>query len=184
MSKIIIPSVILTIDIHGFRNITFVVTNMDGTILALSSVSKLFATNYEIRKKCVETADILIRNYKVDTIIMEDNQLFIDKIDRFPDPYVMRNIVLGFGVKTAIEDKFLETVDYILEYPEHDWRTKVLSPAVKYSIDLYKSHVKIKDISEDFMKIIDDGNYYKAVCLSECVNYKSLRKEKYLVDYI
>ena len=182
--KAIFPGVILTIDIHAFRNITFVVTDLDGTIIALSAIDKLFLPGYNVRKRCVETADILIKNHHVDTIIMEDNQLFIDKIDRFPDPYVMRNIVLGFGIKTAIEDRYLESMRYIFEFPEHDWRTKILNPAVKYSIDLYKAHVKQReDLSEDFMKIIDDGNYYRAICLSESARYSSLMKEKYLVDY-
>ena len=184
MPKAIFPGVILTIDIHAFRNITFVVTDIDGTILAVSAIDKLFMTGYNVRKRCVETAEILINNHHVDTIIMEANQLFIDKIDRYPDPLVMRNVLMGYGIKTAIEDKFLESMRYLFEFPEHDWRTKVLNPAVKYSIDLYKTHVKQReDLNEAFLKVIDEGNYYKAICLSESARYSSLMKEKYLVDY-
>ena len=100
---------------------------------------------------------------------MEKNQLFIDKIDRYPDPLVYRNITLGFGIKK-----------YIIELPQNDWRSTILNRTTKYSIDLYKSHIlNTLDESEDRMKIIETYNFYKVLCLSESVKFDNLMNRKY-----
>lgn len=176
------PKISLTVDIHSHLNIPFIITDDLGNILAFTSVSKLGCSNFNIRYKCIEMMEILRTNYAFDTIIMEENQLFIDKIDRYPDPYVLRNIVLGFGIKTSIEDKYYYAVQNIIELPEKEWRNKVLNAAVKYSIDLYKAHVENRELSSDIMKVISENNFFKAVCLSESVLYPGLMNKKYKIN--
>lgn len=176
------PSIILTIDIHNFYNIPFIITNSTGEIQLMTHIEKSSLTYYKIRKRCIEKINSLCMQYPIDTIIIEQNKLFIDKIDRYPDPIIYRNILLGFGIQISIEDNFYETIKYILELPNHDWTNTVLNSKVKYSIDLYKSHVLLRDISENFLNIIEKNNYYKAICLSESTLYSNLMNKKYQIN--
>lgn len=173
------PNIILTIDIHSYLYITIVIKDKEDNILDLFYIQKN-KTCYNIRRDITDIIKKAISEYEVDTIIMEKNQLFIDKIDRYPDPLVYRNITLGFGIKISIEDNFYDMVKYIIELPQNDWRSTILNRTTKYSIDLYKSHIlNTLDESEDRMKIIETYNFYKVLCLSESVKFDNLMNRKY-----
>lgn len=113
---------------------------------------------------------------------MEQNKLFIDKIDRHPDPYVMFNVCLGYGLKISIQDKYYTTISYILEIPQKEWTSKVLNITNKFSIDFYKSHILLRQLTDKELQIIEQCNAYKALCLSESVNYTELMNKKYLIN--
>ena len=57
---------------------------------------------YYTRKRVLEFIENFVKQYTIDTILLEQNKLFIDKIDRHPDPYVMFNVCLGYGLKISI----------------------------------------------------------------------------------
>lgn len=175
------PNITITIDIHGYMNIPFIVKDKLGNILAMRNIVK-GRPAYDIRRLVINLLDELIQEFNVDTIIFEQNQLFIDKIDRYPDPFVLRNIQLGFGIKTSIDDKYHNTIKYILELPEQEWRRYVLNSHVKYSIDLYKAHILEQELSEDLITSIDENNYYKALCLSESIWFDRLMDRKYQIN--
>lgn len=175
------PNTILTIDIQQYLNIPLIVTDKYTNILHMCHIDK-FKKNYFIRQDVIKLVEQLIIQFNIDTIILEQNKLFIDKIDRHPDPYVLRDIMLGFGIKTSIEDKFYTTIKYIIELPLDEWRNKILNSSVKYSIDLYKSHILERGIGEDQLNIIDKNNYYKSLCLSESTLFDSLMNTKYQIN--
>lgn len=181
MKNKIEPSIILTLDIHAYLNIVFIVKDISGNILSMSKISKKFS-NYKTRQDVINEIDRLISQYNIDTIIFEQNQLFIDKIDKHPDPLVMRNIQLGFGIKISMEDKYYNTVKYILELPQIDWQKYVLNSSVKYSIDLYKSHILTQNFTVEQLSEIELHNYYKALCLSESIWFDSLINRKYQIN--
>lgn len=180
MNKII-PTVILTLDVQNNNCIPITVTTNTNTILAITSVSKV-GSHYKIRQQLLKFIDLFINQYNINTIIMEQNKLFIDKIDRHPDPFVLSNITLGYGIKISIQDKYYNSVKYIFELPQKEWKDNILNKSVKYSIDLYKSHILLRDLGQDFLQIIDKNSCYKALCLSESVLYKSLMHKKYLIN--
>ena len=176
------PNIILSIDIHSLRNIPMCVTNSDGNILSLTFVEKN-ASYHTIRMKVIDMINLLRQKHPIDTIIMEENKLFIDKIDRHPDPIVYRNIVLGFSIEIAVLDFYYKSIKNILSLPLKDWRNKVLNSTTKYSIDLYKSHICLRDdISQEFMDIINTYNFYKVICLSESIFFNSLMDIKYKLN--
>ena len=176
------PKIILTIDIHSHINIPFIVTTATNKILTMTHCDKL-KSNYKTRQNCIAKIEQLRQQYNIDTIILEQNKLFIDKIDRHPDPIVLRNILWGFGVKITIDDTYHKLVENIIELPNWEWSNKVLNSTVKYSIDLYKAHVMSReDISKEYLDIIEQNNYYKAVCLSESVLWDTLMNKKYLIN--
>lgn len=175
------PNIIITLDIHGYLNIPFIVRDNEGHILKLCHVVKDYSF-YKTRKSVIEMLDNLIQEFNADTIIIEQNQLFIDKIDRYPDPSVLRNIQLGFGIKTSIDDKYHNTIKYILELPIQEWRRYVLNSSVKYSIDLYKAHILEQSLAEEELTIIAEYNYYKALCLSESIWFDRLMDRKYQIN--
>lgn len=177
----IVPTVILTIDTKNIYNIPIVITNILGEILVMTSVPK-FTKQHIIRKNFVEKLDKLIKEYSVDTIIIEQNKLFIDKIDRYPDPYVLQNVLLDYSLKVIIEDKYWETIKYIIELPQKEWQETILNRYTKYAIDLYKSHILQRDLDNNTLKIIDENNYYRSLCLSESSLYDSLMKKKYQIN--
>lgn len=176
------PNIILSIDVHSYRNIPMCVTNSEGNILSITFVEKQ-GSYHTIRMKIIDMINILRQQFKIDTIIMEQNKLFIDKIDRHPDPIVYRNIVLGFSIEIAVLDFYYKSIKNILALPLKDWRNKVLNSTTKYSIDLYKSHIEIReDISQELLDIIQKYNCYKVICLSESVSYNSLMDKKYKLN--
>lgn len=177
---VITPTNIITITTTNILYINLVVTTNTNEILHLEKLPKLHSQNYIIRRNLKGVLDRLISKYSVDTIVIEQNQLFINKIDKYPDPMVLQNILLSYGIKITIEDNFFERVNYILEIPRWEWKETILHKKVEYAIDLYKSHVLLRsDLDEETLKIIDDGNYYETLCFSEICLYDKFLKRKY-----
>lgn len=138
---------------------------------------------YVVRRQLLIQIQELYEKYNIDTILIDENKLFIDKIDRHPDPYVLFNVTLGYGIKISIDDKFHDTIKYILELPEQEWRTKVLSKSVKYSVDLYSQHIlHSHKFDTNTLNLIQNNNYYRALCLSESIFHKSLMQKKYQIN--
>lgn len=175
-------NIILTITTHNYLNIPFIVTNTVGQILDIYNITKV-GSYHNVRRRVVEMINIIRNSYEIDTIILEQGKLFLDKIDRYPDPYVLRDIMLEFGIQVAIEDAFWDKF-VILAFPEYEWKYEVLGRyKPKYSIDLYKSHVLHRgDIPKKQLINIDENNYYEAVCLSESVLSDKLMAKKYQVN--
>ena len=176
------PNIILTINIHNYLNIPFIVTNAFGQILNMYNITKV-GSNYNIRKRVIDMISTIHSSYEIDTIVLEQSKLFLDKIDRYPDPYILRDIMLEFGIQIAIEDAFWKKY-IILAFSEYEWKYEVLGKyKPKYSIDLYKSHILHRsDIPKKQLIDIDANNYYEAVCLSECVLSDKLMNKKYQVN--
>lgn len=172
----------LTVCTSNPYSISLIVTDNLSNILHMTNTTKHASTNYHTRRLLIENMKTLINEYTINTIIMEENKLFIDSMDKFPDPYVLRNVLLGFQINTSIEDNFYSTVTYLLELPEFEWKTKILNKKVKYAIDLYKTHIKLRQFSEEQLQQIETNNYYKAICLSESVLFDTLMNKKYLVN--
>ena len=181
MGNKIKPSIILTLDIQNYYGIPMVVTTSTNDILAITKIMK-GGTHYKIRQQVMEFVDLFLQKYNIDTILMEQNKLFIDKIDRHPDPFVLSNITLGYGIKISLQDKYYNKIHYILELPQKEWTDKVLNRTTKYSIDLYKSHIALRDLTQDYMNIIEQNHCYKALCLSESVSFDVLMNKKYWIN--
>lgn len=175
------PSIILTLDIQNYYGIPMVVTTSTNDILAITKIMK-GGTHYKIRQQVMEFVDLFLQKYNIDTILMEQNKLFIDKIDRHPDPFVLSNITLGYGIKISLQDRYYNKIHYILELPQKEWTDKVLNRTTKYSIDLYKSHIALRDLTQDYMNIIEQNHCYKALCLSESVSFDVLMNKKYWIN--
>ena len=175
------PSIILTLDIQNYYGIPMVVTTSTNDILAITKIMK-GGTHYRIRQQVMEFVDLFLQKYNIDTILMEQNKLFIDKIDRHPDPFVLSNITLGYGIKISLQDRYYNKIHYILELPQKEWTDKVLNRTTKYSIDLYKSHIALRDLTQDYMNIIEQNHCYKALCLSESVSFDVLMNKKYWIN--
>lgn len=175
------PKLMLTVDVHNFRTLPLIVTNTNGDIQYMTHISKL-ADNYTVRQTCLSVIDQIMQKYDVDTILFEQNRLFIDKIDKYPDPMVLRNIMLGFGIQVSIEDRYYKS-KVLLSIPDYEWRRKVLHSKVTYSIDLYKSHVLLRqDLTEEQLCQIKENNYYEAICLSESILFDTLMHKKYQIN--
>lgn len=181
MNKKIIVKNTITLDIHGYNNIPIIVRDKEN-ILAYAQVEKLGRSNYSIRSEVIKLLKLLIVQYNIDTIIFEQNKLFIDKIDRHPDPIVYRNILCGFGIQIAIEDNFYNNVTYIFSLPNKDWQNTILNSSVKYSVDLYKAHILKQSLSKESLNLIDKNNYYKTLCLSESIWFPNLMNVKYQIN--
>ena len=74
------PSIILTIDTTSRYNIPLIITNIHNTILYMDNVNKIGCSDYNIRKQVINKIQELISQYNIDTILLEQNKLFIDKI--------------------------------------------------------------------------------------------------------
>ena len=181
MKNKIKPSIILTLNIQNYYGIPMVVTTSTNDILAITKIMK-GGTHYRIRQQVMEFVDLFLQKYNIDTILMEQNKLFIDKIDRHPDPFVLSNITLGYGIKISLQDKYYNRIHYILELPQKEWTDNVLNRTTKYSIDLYKSHIALRDLTQDYMNIIEQNHCYKALCLSESVSFDELMNKKYWIN--
>lgn len=177
----LIPNILLTIDLDNIYNIPFIITDQSAKIIHMISIPKS-SNYYKIRQSVISTINMLLSKYNIDTIIFEQNKLFIDKIDKYPDPYVLKNIMLGFGVQVSIEDNFYNSLT-LLALPDYEWRHKVLNRKTTYAIDLYKSHILHRtDIPMSFLVNIENNNYYKAICLSESVLFDDLMDKKYQIN--
>ena len=77
---------------------------------------------------------------------------------------------------------YVAGIKYILGLPEMEWRKQVLNSSVKYSIDLYKSHILQHSISSELLTTIEQNNYYKALCLSESIWFDRLMDKKYQIN--
>ena len=175
------PQRLLTIDTGNIYNIPFIITGPTGEIIHMTDIPKS-GNYYNIRRSAIQTIDNLIKNYNVDTILFEQNKLFIDKIDKYPDPYILKNIMLGFGIQISIEDKYYESLT-ILSLPEYEWKNNILGRKATYAIDLYKAHILHRtNIPVKFLVNIENNNYYKAICLSESILFDSLMDKKYQVN--
>jgi hypothetical protein len=70
-----------------------------------------------------------------------------------------------------------------MEIPRWEWKKEVLNRKVDYAIDLYKSHILLRqDIDADRLKIIDDNNYYEALCLSESMLHSKFLHKNYQIN--
>lgn len=176
------PNIILTIDTMSRYNIPFIITDVHNNIIYMDNVSKINCSQYNIRKQVINKIQELITQYNINTILLEQNKLFIDKIDRYPDPYVLNNVCLAYGIHISIQDNFYTTVKYIIELPNQNWQNIVLNSKVSYSIDLYKQHVKLKNLDTNTLNVIESNNYYKAVCLSDSMLYDTLKLYKFVVN--
>lgn len=176
------PTLILTVCTSSFYNIPLILTDNTSNIITMKHIIKYGKSNYKIRQEVIKVIDDLLNDYKIDTILLEQNKLFIDKIDRYPDPFVLRDILLGFGIQISIEDKYFNKIKYILQIPEYDWKNKILNRHTTYSIDLYKSHIELRGFDTETLSVIDTNNYYKAVCFSECVEHTPLMNRKYQIN--
>ena len=177
------PGNTLVIDIYGNNQgiIPMIVVTPELDILSMCHATGV-GKHHIIRKNVITLTNMLISQYNIDTILLEQNKLFIDKIDRHPDPFVLSNVLIGYGIKVAIEDNYYDTVKYILQIPEKDWRKKVLNPSVTYAIDLYKSHVESLQLPTNTLETIDKDNYYKSVCFSESILFRDLMHDKYQIN--
>ena len=180
MKKINVNNCIF-IDVHNNKNIIILVRNKTD-ILSIAHVSKVYGSNYKIRMQVLELLDIFIRQYKPDALVIEQNKLFIDKIDRHPDPLVYRNILLGFSIQNSIEDKYFKTIKYIFSIPRHEWYSTILNTTSKYSFDVYKSHILNQSFTDEMLQVIKENNYYKCICFSECIWFDKLLNIKYQIN--
>ena len=175
--------IMLTIDTSNTYNIPIIITNHICEILYMTNISKPpYITSYILRHNVLNQIDDLIQTYNVDTILFEKNKLFLDKIDKYPDTYVLRDVILGFGVQVAIEDKYYEKLT-LISLPEYDWKNSILGNRARYAIDLYKSHILNRtDIPIKYLVNIENNNYYKAICLSESILFDNLMDKKYQIN--
>lgn len=175
------PQIVITIDIHSNIIIPIVVRDCFLNVLEMTHIGGI-AKDYTVRKCLINKIDELIQKYNPDTILIESNKLFIDKIDRHPDPLVLRNICRGFGLQTSIDDKYHNDIANIIALPNYEWHKAVLGNSMRYSFDLYKAHIKEQHFSVDEFSTIDKYNYYQVLCLSESVQYEHLMNKKYLLN--
>lgn len=158
-----------------------IVTDKFNNILALRNIVKS-SKDYFIRKNVLQLIEDLVNEYDVDCIIYEKNKLFIDKIDKYPDPFVLHDIKLGYGIINSIIDKYYETSIKLLEIPYNDWYDRIMNRYVKYAIDLYKNHVLLRSDIINIKQDIETNNYYKLICFSEVVLHDELLHRKYLIN--
>lgn len=171
----------IIIDLHGYINIPIIVRDKND-IIEMVNITKLGRPNYFVRQDVVKLLHSLIAKYDINTIIYEQNRLFIDKIEIHPDPFILNNVLFGFGLQTSIEDNFYNNIQYIFAIPNKDWQTTILNSSVKYSIDLYKSHIVKQILDRETLDIIDKYNYYKVLCLSESIMFQNLINVKYQIN--
>lgn len=116
--------------------------------------------------------------------MIEENKLFIDKIDKYPDPYVLKNILLQYSIQITLEDNYLEQLKYFFVIPQKEWISTILNYYARYAIDFYKNHILEKIESyEEYKDLIESGNFYKILCFSECCSYSKFMNKKYLINY-
>lgn len=171
----------LTVECNNPYNICLVVRDNSG-IIALKSVMKRFTESYKTRQDVINNINELFTTYSIDTIILEENKLLLDKMDKYPDPLIFKNIQLTFGIQISIEDNFYTKVDNIIALPDYIWKSLILNKYTKYSIDLYKSHIVDQYQYQEYLETIEKDNYYRAICLSESSSFDILMTKKYQIN--
>lgn len=168
---------------YGITEIQYVVVSSLGEILDMSSSPNTSGHLPTIRRNAIEKMSELISKYNVTSIILEENKLFTDSITKYPDPYLLRNVLLGFGIQVSIEDKYLGNIPNIFILPSIEWRDTVLGKNTRSAIDRCKTHVmqQLRRYSEKDLLYIDKHQNYEALCLSESVIHKNLIHKKYLL---
>ena len=175
------PNIIITYSTNNIDNIPIVITDSKCNILHMEDVSKQ-GPDYLVRIRFIKRLMKLQEQFNVDTIVMEKNKLFIDKIDKYPDPLVLKDVLLGYGLQISVENTFYDTM-LLIAYPEYEWKKFVLNNRVKYAIDLYKSHILYRsNITKEQLEIINLGRYYESVCLSESILFGELLDNKYQIN--
>lgn len=180
--NIIIPDVTLIVDTTAHLKIPILI--IDNTdILYIDCLAYIFCeSQYDIRKQLITKLKELVQEYKVNTILLQQNKLFTDTFTIHPDPYVLSNITLSYGIKIAIEDNFYSEVTNILEIPQKDWERQVLRGVPENTIDRYKSHIEVRSFNSNTIQQIEDCNAYRAICFSESILYNTLMNKKYLIN--
>ena len=175
------PNIVLTLNSNDMFDVKMVLRDGIGNILELRSVSKL-PKMHITRRNVVNVINELLQVYEIDTIILEEVKLFLDRIDKYPDPYVLQNVCLGYGLRVAIEDNFYNRIKYIMEYSRYEWRKYILGNN-KYGIDLFKNHILLSNVlSEADIEKLDEGRFYEVLCMSEIVRHNSLLNKKYQIN--
>ena len=139
---------------------------------------------HDFKVKLVNIINNLIEIYNIDSIFIEENKLFIDKIDKYPDPYILRNILLQYSIQITLEDNYLTNLKYFFVIPQKEWVSTILNYYSRYTIDFYKEHILEKIyLYENYKDIIEANNFYKTLCFAECCSYSKFMNKKYLVNY-
>ena len=176
------PNIILTVDYSSGFYISYIVKDKLNNILDLSFTTKDLIL-YNTRKNLINHIKELYDEFNIDMLILEENKLFTDTISKYPDPYILRNILLGYGIQTSIEDNFFEIIKYIIYLPEYEWTSTILNKKAKFTIDNYKFHVlNIIDLNTELLNDIEKYNHYKVICLSQCIEYQKFMNSRYWVN--
>ena len=79
----------------------------------------------------------------------------------------------------------LDKVKYFIVLPDYEWTGIVLNKKARYTIDFFKNYVINKgfNFEENLVDEFNSHNYYKVLCLSECIHYSSLMNRKYQINY-
>ena len=165
----------------GISEVQYAVVSAIGTILYMCGIDKLGLKDYSVRKRCVDSIKELRTKFNINTIIIEQNSLFTESIGKYPDPYLLRNVVLGFGIKISIEDAFLKDIENILELPANEWRDSILGRRTRYSFDRCKAHIlnKSEVYTLEQIAYIEEHKNYEVLCLADSVNFNNLIHKKY-----
>lgn len=180
------PNIVLTIGIE-YDKVNLVVKDISDYIIKLVSVPIVFGYNkvqeHKLKQNIAVSINEMLTAQAVDTILMEKCKLSIDKINMFPDPYVLRNILLQYSIQISLEDNFLDRVKYFFEVPQKEWMSTILNRNSTYSIDLFKRHIlEEMEYEDELLKIIDTQNFYKTLCFSESIHFKNIANKKYLIN--
>lgn len=178
------PNIILTIYTHTYEAIQFIITDNECNTLYMDNISyNTFSTSpYQLRKQVLERVETIYNEYTFDTILLESTKLFTEGMTKYPDPNVYKNIVYSYGVQVAIEDNFMNKVNYILVIPFSEWTQVILNTKIKYILDKCKNHILMNTILKQGEKsILDKLNLYTALCFAESIKYDCLINKKYLI---
>lgn len=176
-----------------------IIIDFDGISLAVTKEQEIFnlffintysqihskLDEHIIKQKLMYKINSIFEEYPIDTLLLEQEKLTIDKIDRYPDPYILSNILLKYSVHISIEDSYLQKVKYFMEIPIWDWTNTIFNKKARYTIDLYKNHILTRGLigSEEIQEEVKLNNYYKVLCFSECSLYPKLMDKKYQLNY-
>lgn len=181
------PEFVITL-IVDFNGISIATTKeqtiYDLFFIPIISVNKKLEEQ-ELKQKILYKIDELLYKYNINTIIMERNKLFTDKMDKYPDPYILSDILLKYSIQITLEDNYINKIKYFMQLPDWEWVPTILNKKSRYAIDLYKNHILSKGFNgDDILKQkLDSGNFFKVLCLSECSLYDKLMNKKFQINY-